>query len=337
MQAILNLSFVRPVVIKLIRLYFRIRSIWPIWLYINRTPRKLFLKNKPNLNIIQSKILSDLKNTGIAFSHVDELFPGQNLLPLLQKHLEENRPNARVETSQPFLKYIWDFVPTLDFKNPYVKLSLSDKVLDIVNSYMSMWSNFYLLTLNVTTPTGEGVEASTSQLWHRDSDDNRICKVFIYLNDVDRNAGPFTFIKETTHGLKYGHLFPITVDTPQDFLGNQIPENLVVPGLGKAGTIIFCDTTGIHMGGYAISKERLMFTASYRSKAAPYVARFKYPENLKAEIEALNLSAQAKYALRFNTSKLPQFLQPFFSQKKSEKMQRKYQMEQAKGFANNEL
>ncbi len=333
MQSILNLSFVRPIVIKLVRLYFRIRSIWPIWFYVlNREPRKLFLKNKPILNDIQKRVLNDLKTTGIAFTHVDELFPGQNLLPTLQGHLEENRANARVETSQPFLKYVWDFVPTLDFKNPYVKVSLSDKVLDVVNSYMSMWSNFYLLTLNITTPVGAGTEASTSQLWHRDSDDNRICKVFIYLDDVDRNAGPFTFIKGTTHGLKYGNLFPITMDMPQDFLGKTIPEDKIISGVGRAGSIIFCDATGIHMGGYAISKERLMFTASYRSKAAPYVARFKYPDNLSAQIKEAGILPQAKYALRFNTPKVPQFLQPFFSQKKSEKMQRKYQMEQSKIF-----
>ncbi len=49
-----------------------------------------------------------------------------------------------------------------------------------------------VLTLSQPTPNQA---LSFSQLWHLDHDDKRVCKLFIYLTDVQNTAdGPFTFI-----------------------------------------------------------------------------------------------------------------------------------------------
>jgi hypothetical protein len=110
-----------------------------------------------------------------------------------------------------------------------------------------------------------------SQNWHRDGEDRQVLKIFIYLNDVDEETGPFMYVKESIKGLKYGKLFPQR--PPEGSYPNESVDKAVSPEdiklcLGKAGTVIFCDTTGLHRGGYAFSKERTMFTASYQASSS---------------------------------------------------------------------
>ena len=125
---------VRRLPIRLIELSFRLRHSYPIWFYIlNRQPRKLLRQNPPRLNDVQMQIVRELKDTGIAVTHLDKLFSGKNLLPLLDSHAEELRDKAAVKTAKTFLHYLWDIHPILDFKNPFVKICLNDTVLDTVN------------------------------------------------------------------------------------------------------------------------------------------------------------------------------------------------------------
>ena len=50
---------------------------------------------------------------------------------------------------------------------------------------------------------------------------------------------------------------------------------------GRAGTIIFCDTTGLHKGGYSTHKERIMFTALYKYNLRHTPPQFVYSSNFK--------------------------------------------------------
>ena len=47
-----------------------------------------------------------------------------------------------------------------------------------------------------------------------------------------------------------------------------IPPEAIKTFTGKAGTMIFCDTSGLHQGGYATGKERIMSTFGYYSHAS---------------------------------------------------------------------
>ena len=39
-----------------------------------------------------------------------------------------------------------------------------------------------------------------------------------------------------------------------------VPKNDIRVCTGRAGTVVFCDTTTLHRGGYATKSERTMFT-----------------------------------------------------------------------------
>jgi len=77
----------------------------------------------------------------------------------------------------------------------FAKFALQDEILGIANGYMGLHSQ--LRYYNVWHTLANTGPARESQLWHRDRDDYLTCKVFLYLNDVDEGAGPFTYAKGT--------------------------------------------------------------------------------------------------------------------------------------------
>ena len=284
-----------------IRLYYRARNWLPMWLFINKKAVDLYKKNKPTLNEIEKRIVADLKTYGIAIATIDELFPGQNMLLNFQSYAKSLEANASVKTNKEFLKFYLDDIPELDLENPFIKLALQNPILNAVNTYMGMLTKFYYLTLNKTMPQGGEAKAIQSMRWHRDPEDKKMVKVFMYLNDVDEESGPFVYIPETHFEGRLGYLFPPQPPRgslpPPEEIAKIIPESKIKNCVGKAGTIIFCDTRGIHRGGNAISKERIMLTLGYCSPASSWPLRYKYPPNFKEKLKSLNFSSTQKFAL----------------------------------------
>lgn len=285
--------------------YCTVRQLWPVWYYLsNKESRRLMQEHLPKLNEVQQRIIKDFRRYGVAVSHLDELFPGQNLLPPLQQYTEKLATSAEVKSGKQFLRYLWDAVPEFDINNPFLKISLDKKVLDIINSYLAVWSKFYFFTLNITDPVAPGAKPIQSQRWHRDSEDKRIPKMFIYLNDVDEGAGPFTCVKESHYGGKWRRLFsqrpPHGSRAPFGKVEKIVPTKDIKVCTGRAGTIIFFDTSGLHKGGYATKEKRTMFTAVYASGASYKYTRhrgFRYPDNFSEHIKTAPLCAEARYAL----------------------------------------
>lgn len=264
-------------------LHFKLRQAWPVWYYLlNRKGRVLYRKHPPRLDAFQQRIVRDLRTTGLAVTHLDELFPGENLLPVLQRYIQSIEASAKTKGSKPFLQYFWDAVPTLDSQNPFVRIALHARTVNIAHAYLGMFGRLYYLTLNRTVPVPAGSGAMGSQRWHRDYDDRRLCKLFIYLNDVDEASGPFTYIPTSIRGLRWGHLFPqrppLGSYPREEELARVINLGEARVNTGRAGTVIFCDTSGLHRGGYATQKERIMFTAAYRSNSAFSGSRLRWRE-----------------------------------------------------------
>ena len=260
---------------KAIELYFKIHYSWPIWFYIiNRKPRKLFKNNRPKPDAVQSRLVYDLNEKGIAVSSLQELFPDRpHLLSELQQYVSEKAKERKdVPHLKPFLKYLWDEIPVVSLSDPFHRLIIDERIINVVNSYIGMFTNFYHTMLNITIPAGADSKAVFSQRWHRDLEDKKLCKIFLYLNDVDEEAGPFTYIAYSKYGTKWGNMFPQHPPKgsypPRGELEKTIPAEDIVKMTGHAGTLIFCDTSGLHRGGYAFSKERIMLTAGYRTRAS---------------------------------------------------------------------
>src|SRR6185369_1074284 len=81
----------------------------------------------------------------------------------------------------------------LPTSSPYVQFALQPAVQEILTGTFGQVPvlNYVLLTLSKPSDA----PLSYSQLWHRDHDDVRVIKLFVYLSDVtSEDDGPFTFL-----------------------------------------------------------------------------------------------------------------------------------------------
>ncbi|MBI2056343.1 MAG: phytanoyl-CoA dioxygenase family protein [Candidatus Sungbacteria bacterium] len=297
------------IITRFAHLFFKIYSTAIVRDFVNRGARRLHRINPLPLNTAQERVVHYLKQDGIAVTQIDELFPGKNMLMQLREYTEKRMVSAEAKTAKQFLRQLWDAVPVFTASDPFMRLATEERVQGIVNSYLSLYAKLYYFTLNATVPVNDGSAAVQSQRWHRDPEDRNMCKIFLYLNDVDETAGPFFYVRGSQWGGRFGHLFPQNPPRgsypPEAEVLRGIPQKEMFMATGKAGTIIFCDTAGIHKGGYATKNMRLMFTAGYRSPASPWPVRYKLTEDAKKEISAMRLAEPVRYALDSRPPALP--------------------------------
>ena len=189
-------------------------------------------------------------------------------------------------------KYLVELVhgaSTHDADSPLLKVALDIKLLEIVASYLGLWPSLYSIGAWLNYPIGE--PPMSSQLWHRDPEDLKIIKVFIYLVDVDEERGPFCYIPETQSFSKHANLVPVHKDsmriTDEEMATAIGPENWI-KCTGPVGTMILADTVGFHRGGYAKHGNRVLITFTYTSgiPLKPRKVRVKErPAWLKAQIQ----------------------------------------------------
>lgn len=279
--------------------YHAIRRAWPIWFYIlNREARRVYRENVRALNDIQKNVVERLKKDGIATVSLAQLFPEyswhQELFSLFQKMYAEKKEAGFLQQKErkAHLTYLLGAVPVIDLQNRFLQFSFHPKILGIINGYMGMCSKLQTIELNVTKPMPRGAGAIASQRWHRDPEDKKMCKMFLYLNDVDEQAGPFIYVPQSHYGGKWRRLFPqdppAGVYPPDGAVERVVPQEEIRVCTAPAGTLIFCDTSGLHKGGYATAKERFMFTIGFASQACVSPPKFHYSDNIKTALDGLD-------------------------------------------------
>lgn len=281
-----------------LRLYFGVRNAWPVWYgLLNYGHRTTWRRTAPPLFAWQERVLRDLQRDGIARTNLEEMFQGTETLKMLRAFAAE----AKTSTGRPNRKkrFLFDYWPqgeTLDLNNPFLSLALDDAPLQIANAYLELRTKLNYIHLADTLPESTD-EAIDSQRWHRDPEEQRLCKMFVYLTDVDEGAGPFFYVRGSTRGGTYGKLFPQQRPYgayPGDGrVESAVSASDIMTMTGPAGTVIFCDTSGLHKGGHATKRIRTMFTAFYTSPW--WVERSHY--RLPTDMTTHEYSPDAAYAL----------------------------------------
>ena len=284
----------------------------PVWLrVINRTGYNLFKKDRNrNLDEMQKRILADLRDNGIAFARVTDILSQQEWEelrsyvlgrvndPAIQTRMQEQR-SAEYKQEEKYFNIDLVNSRILDLKHPLYRFALNEKILGIANEYMGMYTKFRGIRLWASLPVPKGVPETASQRWHRDLDDRQLMKTFVYFNDVDETGGPFNYIRQSHGGGgKWNNIFPTPFPVgsypPQGAVEKAIPQEYIVKATGKAGTLIFCDTSGFHKGGYCTEKNRYMLFCLYASAATIDPLGYTYPSKL----DVANLSPRAHFALQ---------------------------------------
>lgn len=230
-------------------------------------------------------IVSRLSSDGIAAARIEDLLSAgtvaaleastRELLDAREKEIRELKNTVERDQTvgrKTFNLELLGSEPEFDAQSVFASLGLDKSLLGIANSYLRMTAQLrYFNVWYTAASTGASRE---SQLWHFDREDNYILKVFLYLDDVDEGAGPFTYAPGTHRNGRYRSIRPEYImegnvrRTTDEQMERVFPRERWKVGTGKKGTIIFADTRGYHKGGEARTHDRLMFTCMYTSPAS---------------------------------------------------------------------
>ncbi len=285
------------------RTRFRYRS-----LTRNSASRRLFRSNPARLGQAQAQIVEGLRRQGLASMPFDELVDDPGCWPELAETVAAFVGSApttdRIQAyQQDFRQAGWKeylvrrFPPgsTVACSHPLVRFGVSRWLLEIANAYLDLWSKLLYFDIWYTIPLNVQREKVASQRWHRDPDDERILKVFLYFSDVDESAGPLEYIRgSNAAGKYYGHFRR----RGQHYPSESELERLVSPSdravcTGPRGTFVFCDTRGFHRGGYATEHPRILAKWVFVSPASISPRAYR----LEWEQEAESWGPVARFAV----------------------------------------
>ncbi|MGB7754700.1 MAG: phytanoyl-CoA dioxygenase family protein [Salinisphaera sp.] len=149
-----------------------------------------------------------------------------------------------------------------------LELANSSFLLGIAEDYIGCKPTLSALGLRWSFPSerdGMGVQA-----FHRDADDWRHLKIFVYLTEVDEDAGPHVYVKRTHKDRPTVRLHEYS---DAYIAGRYAPEDIVVV-TGPAGFAFAANTTGVHKGTTPTRRPRLMLQIQY-SLLPSYIYRYR--------------------------------------------------------------
>ena len=168
--------------------------------------------------------------------------------------------------------------------SPFVQFALQPELLQFLTAALGQLPvlDYVLLTLS----RHSAAPLSSSQLWHRDHDDTRTLKIFVYLTDVaSRDDGPFTFLPGRVSD-RFGYSLRSHRDDQAIF--RRVSPDAKIEMIAPALSVFAVETSRcLHMGSrVAQDHERLLYTATFTSfpRLRPMSSRFILSGN-ESEIE----------------------------------------------------
>jgi hypothetical protein len=255
-------------------------------LLANRASRRQYAQQPPVLDETQQGILDRLQAEGYATLPLSELVPDPGVWQELQADAAEfvgdterglaaesagGESGLRRRLGKEFLVRKYAYGVSLGLDDPWLRLGTNRRLLDIANAYLQMWSKLEYVDVWYTPPAGGEEERRSSQRWHRDFNDRHLLKAFLYLVDVDEETGPFEYVPRSAPGGELDSLWPWRPlgdnYPPEDELAERI-DGRAVTFTAPKGTLIFCNTSGFHRGGFARTKPRVLATFTWDSPAS---------------------------------------------------------------------
>ena len=254
-------------------------------LLANRGSRRRFARERPVLDAVQERILDELRREGYATLPLSELVEpetwreldaaGERFRAETENELAQERAGGesslRRRPGKEFVVREYAYGVELGLDDPWLRLGSNPRLLDVANAYLEMWSKLEYVDVWYTPPAGDEEQRRSSQRWHRDFNDRHLLKAFLYLVDVDEETGPFEYVPRSAPGGELDALWPWRPlgdnYPPQDELAERVDGRAVTFTAAK-GTLIFCNTSGFHRGGFATAKPRVLATFTWDSPAS---------------------------------------------------------------------
>ncbi len=214
-----------------------------------------FKLNEKILNNILDEI--SLKNSSLSYKGLkktklfdNEVNPNDNIKTIVQKSMKNQLSHVTLDINMSKL-------------NSLKQIASSKFFSEIANSYLGCEDISVSSLCYISNPVkiSEKEKKDNAQYYHYDNDFKKFFKVFIYLNDVDINSGPHSFIQYSHKKKLYKHIVSkrINDDEIKKCYGR---ENIITFDRPK-GSIIFEDTFGLHKGNYPKSQSRVVLILIY--------------------------------------------------------------------------
>ena len=249
----------------------------------NRRARRRFGRAEaPVLDAVQQRLLEELKENDYAIVAFSELFPDVGTMQAVTgegatfradvEHRLSTGDSGATDRHKDYLIRRQKRGAEIDPSSPWLASCLSERLLDVANTYLGMWSKLEYVDFWYSLPVPQSSDRIQSQRWHRDFDDRHLLKAFLYLVDVDAETGPLEFVAGSARGRTAAAFLPWRpaspkYPSPKEFEEN-VPQEDVRTFTAPAGTLILCNTSGFHRGGFATGRPRVLATATYCSPAS---------------------------------------------------------------------
>jgi hypothetical protein len=197
---------------------------------------------------VARRLLADLREHGVALTDVAAIGAEDELAALRDKYRQEP-PGLALEGGRVNEPLVQAFA-----RNRIVK--------DVIDAYCGLATSRQQAGC-ILHPSVPQEDRRGNARWHVDVEDLHVVKAFLFLSDVDEEAGPTEFVPGThpqgaqavalaeqlRRGIALGEEAP---------LGTK-PRQLV----GKAGTVALFDARALHRGGFGRGKWRAVAFSSY--------------------------------------------------------------------------
>ena len=218
------------------------------------------------------KMVAELKETGITKM---PQFVDAAIVKKIMEHIDGLNLRERYGAKRSFpLDAVPDGVHVGDYEISHVLRS--KEIMDLVNSplllgvaarYLGCAPTMSSITMWWSFPTtGAPKEAEN---YHRDVDDWKFVKFFLYLTDVDEKSGPHKYVRRSNKSWKF--LFNRRF-TDQE-VESRFPSEDCLTITGKSGDAFMEDTYGLHKGQPPVSNRRLVLQFEYSLNP---IAVYKY-------------------------------------------------------------
>ncbi len=261
---------------------------------------------------IHKQIVDQVKKDGIARSNVKDIFNNKELEyfnSFIDYYNNEYVTNPdimdrinRISQGNPIQNTSQKWYEITQFEHLNRGLNLKDN--NFINLYISdtlvdMATYFYGETpklRNLFTyihPQNPAADEFASQKWHRDPEDFKIFKAFIYLGDVKKETGAMSYIKGSQFGGKHQNIC-------DNIIGNNYgrgwnfyyepPQEDVDIMEGETGDIFFVNTHGLHKGGFVKQGVRCMTVGCYLSPDSHAIIGDKSLERINGRPQIMEIN-----------------------------------------------
>ena len=138
-----------------------------------------------------------------------------------------------------------------------LEIANNSDILNVVQDFLGATPTITNINMWWSIPGKE--RAEQAQLFHRDVDDLKFCKLFIYFTDVDMSNGPHVYVEGSSSSKKLREIRRYNNEEINKAFGEYSIKYFTAP----KGSAFIVDTYGFHKGLLQKNKKRLLFQVQY--------------------------------------------------------------------------